>query len=101
MSLKEIKEAPKRIQLADLPQELEANCNNATWETDDYDRKCLIVEWKATADDSLFTQKYTPMHLNELEKRMVALKIDNLADQPLTLEKVSFRIGHDRMMPKV
>lgn len=99
LSFEEIeKQADNRIDLDKLPEIIKATAIKAIWEKDNMERNCLIVEYKTSKGN--FTQKYTPMHLNELKYAMKKLGIKNLLEAgELTLRKTVFRIGFPRMIP--
>ena len=104
MSIKEIEqEAENRLELNALPDTIKkAIVKKTLWKNDSKDKRCLYVEFEVseiTGEPQIFTQKYSPMHLEELKKAMLALNIESLDGQTLKLKLTKFHIGNARMIP--
>lgn len=105
MSLKDIKSHVQggRMDLDNLPSEFNAKVTRAEWKTEkvqDKDKDFLYIDLTGE-DGNVMTQKYSTMHMADLEKAMRDLGIDDIGLTPHLIhwKLKNYRMGFPRYMP--
>ena len=104
MSLKELKaKEQKRLELDELPEEIDVKIIKWVEEKDKRGDLCLFVNMNSAKGD--FTQKYTPYHYSELVKAFEKLDMDGWEEAVnkgivLHMKRKTFAMGNARYIPQ-
>lgn len=100
VKLDEIQEMAKARGIAadKIPNEFTGDVTNTERIKDSFGRDCLNATVQIEGMEGLATIKYTPMHLEELAKSLVGLKVDEFKGK-FKFVKKDFGIGYPRPIP--
>jgi len=91
----------KRLDLEDLPTQLEAKIVSEETKTDRFGREALYITLQ-TKDNKQLTQKYTDFHQPDLALALLSYGYADTSDangKMLTWKLTKYRMGNPRLIP--